>query len=56
VDGVIEPYVSLLLDLRNSLREEKQWAQADQIRDGLQDTGIIIEDHAEGSSWRRNSE
>jgi len=56
VDGVIEPYVSLLLDLRNSLREEKQWAQADQIRDGLQDAGIIIEDHAEGSSWRRNSE
>jgi cysteinyl-tRNA synthetase len=50
----VAPYIDLLLDVRRKLREAKQWALSDQIRDGLQERGIIVEDKPGGqSSWRR---
>jgi cysteinyl-tRNA synthetase len=49
----IEPYVSLLLDTRRKLRDVKQWALADEIRDRLSDLGITVEDKPGGeSTWR----
>jgi cysteinyl-tRNA synthetase len=49
----IEPYVSLLLDTRRKLRDVKQWALADEIRDRLSDLGISVEDKPGGeSTWR----
>ena len=50
----IEPYVHLLLDVRRKLRDMKQWALSDEIRDRLADLGVVVEDRPGGeSTWRR---
>jgi cysteinyl-tRNA synthetase len=46
----IDPYVDLLLDVRKQLRDLKQWALADEIRNRLTDLGITVEDRPGGSS------
>jgi cysteinyl-tRNA synthetase len=46
-----EPYIDLLLDIRTKLREARQWALADQIRDGLKARGVLVEDQAGRSAW-----
>lgn len=45
--------VELLLELRQQLRQERNYALADQIRRELAEVSIVIEDGPEGSSWRR---
>ena len=47
-----EAVMKVLLDLRQSLRAEKNFKLADQLRDGLKAAGIIIEDGPGGSRWR----
>lgn len=47
------PYVELLISLRTRLRSERQWALADEIRDGLAAQGIVLEDTPEGTTWHR---
>ncbi|MFT4148520.1 MAG: cysteine--tRNA ligase [Micrococcaceae bacterium] len=44
----IMPY---LLEIRAEAREQKDWAKADQIRDLLNKSGIVVEDGAQGASW-----
>jgi len=46
------PFIDLLLALRQSLRQQKQWALADQVRDALTELGVVVEDSATGSHWR----
>ena len=46
-----EPYIDFLLDIRAQLREARQWALADQIRDGLKARGVVVEDQAGRSAW-----
>ena len=46
-----EPYIDFLLDIRAKLREARQWALADQIRDGLKARGVVVEDQAGRSAW-----
>src|SRR4029079_12468355 len=48
----IEPYVDLLLEVRRKLREIKQWALADEVRDRLGALGVIVEDRGGESTWR----
>ncbi|MEK7247114.1 MAG: cysteine--tRNA ligase [Chloroflexota bacterium] len=50
-DGA-EPFIDLLVQLRNDLRDAKQFALADSVRDRLADLGITLEDSAEGTRWR----
>lgn len=38
---------------RLAAKAAKDWAQADAIRQALLAQGIVLEDHAQGSSWRR---
>jgi cysteinyl-tRNA synthetase len=45
-----EPFVELLLDVRRKLREAKQWALADEIRNRLNTLGIQVEDKPDGTS------
>jgi cysteinyl-tRNA synthetase len=47
-----EPFIELLLEVRQELREIKQWDLADSIRDRLEELGITIEDGKDGTSWR----
>jgi cysteinyl-tRNA synthetase len=47
-----EPFISLLVDIRTELRKAKQWALADVIRDRLAELGVVLEDGADGTTWR----
>ena len=51
--GSSEPFIELLLELRQQLRTEKQFALADRIRDSLGDLGIRIEDRDNDTRWSR---
>jgi cysteinyl-tRNA synthetase len=46
-----KPFIDLLLDTRAELRRAKQYALADQIREGLDRQGVILEDTPEGTGW-----
>lgn len=50
--GDAAPFIDFLLEIRQTLREQRQFALADQIRDGLAERGIQVEDTPEGSTWR----
>ncbi|WKX27433.1 cysteine--tRNA ligase [Tatumella ptyseos] len=45
--------IESLIVMRNHARQTKDWAQADIARDRLNDLGIILEDSAQGTTWRR---
>ena len=45
--------IEALIKQRNEARASKNWAQADQARDRLNELGIVLEDGAEGTIWRR---
>ena len=45
--------VDALIEARNTARSEKDWAKADQVRDELTAMGIILEDNAGKTSWRK---
>ncbi len=38
---------------RNAARANKNWKESDRIRDVLKDQGILLEDGAAGTTWRR---
>jgi len=46
-------YIKGMLDVRHKLRNEKQFQLADEIRDGLTELGIILEDTPQGTVWKR---
>jgi cysteinyl-tRNA synthetase len=48
----VVPFIEMLISIRKDLREAKQWALADQVRDGLSELGITIEDSKAGTTWR----
>jgi cysteinyl-tRNA synthetase len=48
-----EPFIDLLMQLRNDLRAARQFQLADTVRDRLAALGITLEDEAEGTRWRR---
>jgi cysteinyl-tRNA synthetase len=52
-DDLTGPLMELLLGARQSLRKAKDYAAADALRDGLKELGIVVEDRAGGSGWRR---
>ncbi len=45
--------VQALIDERNKARKNKDFARSDEIRDQLRDQGIILEDTAQGTRFRR---
>ena len=49
----VAPFVELLIEVRASLREARQFELADQVRDRLADLGITLEDSRDGTRWRR---
>ncbi|MBN1188811.1 MAG: cysteine--tRNA ligase [Dehalococcoidales bacterium] len=52
--GTIEaaPFIELLVQTRIKLRQAKQYQAADEIRTGLADLGIVLEDTPKGTTWR----
>ena len=45
--------VEALIEARANARKEKNWAEADRIRDQLKEMGIVLEDTAQGVKWHR---
>ncbi len=50
--GDAAPFIDLLVQVRDRLRAEKQWALSDLIRDQLTEKGITIADGPQGSTWQ----
>ena len=48
-----ESEISIKIDQREAARNSKDFAMSDQIRDELLELGIILEDSANGTTWRR---
>jgi cysteinyl-tRNA synthetase len=44
--------IEQLLALRAQFRAGKQWQESDEIRDRLGELGVLVEDSAQGTSWR----
>ena len=49
----VAPFVELLIGIRGQLRAAAQWELADEIRQGLFEIGIILEDGPTKTAWRK---
>jgi cysteinyl-tRNA synthetase len=45
--------IEALIEARTMARNEKNWADADRIRDTLTEMGILLEDTPQGVKWKR---
>jgi cysteinyl-tRNA synthetase len=52
-DGLTDQQINDLIECRQLARAAKNWAEADRVRQQLLDAGVVIEDGAQGTSWRR---
>lgn len=52
-DELLDDDIERLTAERTEARANKNWARADEIRDMLQEEGIILEDTPQGMRWRR---
>ncbi|WGZ96090.1 MAG: cysteine--tRNA ligase [Candidatus Thiothrix putei] len=51
--GLDDVAIETLIQQRLDARKAKQWAESDRIRDALKAQGIILEDGANGTTWKR---
>jgi cysteinyl-tRNA synthetase len=49
----VDAIMALLIAIRKELRKAKQFQLADEIRNGLNEIGITLEDSAAGTVWKR---
>ncbi|WP_321387300.1 cysteine--tRNA ligase [uncultured Enterococcus sp.] len=52
-DELLDDDIDQLIEERNQARKDRNFARSDEIRDLLKDQGIILEDTAQGTRWRR---
>jgi len=52
-DAQLDAEVEKLIEARSAARAEKNWAEADRIRDKLSEMGITLEDTPQGVKWKR---
>ena len=51
--ATLDSDIEALIEARTNARKEKNWAEADRIRDQLKEMGIVLEDTAQGVKWHR---
>lgn len=51
-DDSLAQTVEALIAARGDARKEKNWAEADRIRDELKSMGVVLEDTPQGVKWR----
>jgi cysteinyl-tRNA synthetase len=51
--GLSDREIEALIAQRLAARKAKNWAEADRIRDELKAKGVLLEDGAGGTTWRR---
>lgn len=49
----LDSEIEALIEARQNARKEKNWAEADRIRDELKAQGIILEDTPQGVKWHK---
>ena len=49
----LDDEIEALIQQRNDARKNKNWAEADRIRDELKAQGIVLEDTPQGVKWHR---
>jgi len=54
-DSSLDAEVEELIEARQAARKEKNWAEADRIRNKLGEMGITLEDTPQGVRWQRHS-
>ena len=47
------PFIDLLLRVREELRQRREWALSDMIRDELATLEVAVEDTPAGATWTR---
>lgn len=52
-EGITSDEIENFIQLRLQAKKEKNWAEADRIRDELKLKGVILEDVSGGTNWRR---
>ena len=52
-DKELAEKVEALIEARQNARKEKNWAEADRIRDELKDMGIVLMDTKQGVQWKK---
>ena len=52
-EALLDDDIQTLIDERTQARTDKNFARSDEIRDYLKDQGIILDDTAQGTRWRR---
>lgn len=52
--GITSDEIQVFIDQRNQARKKKNFKEADRIRDLLAEKGVMLEDTAGGTLWRRN--
>ena len=50
---LLDDEIEKLIEERNQARKERNFARSDEIRDLLKAQGIILEDTAQGTRWRK---
>jgi cysteinyl-tRNA synthetase len=53
VGGLSDADIEDLIRRRAEARQARAWAEADRLRDEIQAAGILLEDGAGGTRWRR---
>ncbi len=51
--GILDKDIEEKIKQRNEARQKKDFARSDEIRDQLKEQGIILEDTAQGTRWKR---
>lgn len=51
--GLSDEAIEVLIQQRLAARKAKQWVESDRIRDDLKAQGIVLEDAASGTTWKR---
>lgn len=49
---LVDRLISILIDVREQLRVNKDWELSDKIRDELQKNGVVLEDKTGKTTWR----
>ncbi len=55
-EGLDDALIDQLITERNAARKDRNFARGDEIRDQLQEMGIVLEDVADGTRWRRGGD
>jgi cysteinyl-tRNA synthetase len=53
IDDDTVAWIEERIEARRAAREARDWDQADAIRDELAERGIVLEDGAQGTRWKR---